>query len=279
MKRILIPAILLVLCVILLCFLGRRTDDKLVPSSSPEPQITAAADSPDRYPQLIAHAGGAVYGYRLTNSLEALDQAYQNGFRYVELDLELTSDAQIVLIHDWEGCAQRLLGAAGRRSLESFTSSPVMADLHLLTLDQLLEWLTVHPDCSIITDTKAEDNVSLMEQLMDQTGEQASAFIPQAFSYEEFEQIRSIGFDRVILSLYKMSTDAVTLTRFAQESQPWAITIPAESMDQTLLTSLSQSGTKVYAHAVDSVDFFDQWRSMGLTGLYTNYFSPARWLY
>ena len=278
MKKFVLPAVLLLLCVVLLCFLGRRADGGSAAPS--EPDVPAVSvDSPDRYPQLIAHAGGAVYGYRLTNSLEALDQAYQNGFRYIELDLELTSDAQIVLIHDWEGSAQRLLGSAGRRTLESFSSAPVMAGLHLLTLDQLLDWLSAHPDCSIITDTKSEDNRSLLEQLMNRAGGQASAFIPQTFSYEEFQQVRSLGFDRVILSLYKMSIDPAALTQFAQDSQPWAVTIPAEAMEQTLLTSLSQSGISVYAHTVDSVDFFDQWSSMGLTGLYTNYFSPARWLY
>jgi hypothetical protein len=46
-------------------------------------------------PTLVAHAGGAVYGYRLTNSLEALDTAYNGGHRFVELDFEITSDGEI----------------------------------------------------------------------------------------------------------------------------------------------------------------------------------------
>ena len=34
--------------------------------------------------KFIAHAGGKIQGHEYTNSLEALDQSYNNGFRYFE---------------------------------------------------------------------------------------------------------------------------------------------------------------------------------------------------
>ena len=267
-------------CVVILSVLGHRQDVRTGPSSTGAPVAAASAvQSGSRHPTLVAHAGGAVYGYRLTNAREALDQAYLSGFRYIELDFSLTTDAQIVLIHDWEGCAQRLLGSPGRRSLADFTSARPMAGLHLMTLDDLLQWLRAHPDCSVITDTKEEDNASFLQQLLSQAGDQSASFIPQAYSYDEFTMLRSLGCERVILSLYKMDPDFSALPQFAQEQKPWAVTLPEAYAEQGLLTALSQTGTAVYAHTVDSVDFYDEWKDAGLTGIYTNYFSPARWLY
>ena len=44
----------------------------------------------------IAHAGGEILGNTYTNSLEALNNSYKNGFRYFELDMIVTADNYIV---------------------------------------------------------------------------------------------------------------------------------------------------------------------------------------
>ena len=49
---------------------------------------------------LIAHAGGAVRGHIYTNSKEALMNALDNGFWYIELDLFKAPDGNVVCIHD-----------------------------------------------------------------------------------------------------------------------------------------------------------------------------------
>lgn len=49
----------------------------------------------------IAHAGGSIDGYTYTNSLEAVQNAIDNGVEYVELDLAFTADSQIVASHGW----------------------------------------------------------------------------------------------------------------------------------------------------------------------------------
>ena len=51
---------------------------------------------------LIAHAGGAINGHTYTNSKEALQDALDNGFRYIELDLYETTDNNVVCLHSLE---------------------------------------------------------------------------------------------------------------------------------------------------------------------------------
>ena len=68
-------------------------------SSRPLDKIIEQSMDPSRF---IAHAGGEIEGHTYTNSLEAMDQAYDNGFRLFELDIIKTRDGHFVAEHDWK---------------------------------------------------------------------------------------------------------------------------------------------------------------------------------
>lgn len=243
-----------------------------------ETYLAMAADG--EHPQLIAHAGGAVFGYRLTNSLEALNSAYQSGFRYIELDMSLTADGHIVLIHDWADMAERMLFSQGVKTREEFLQSEILADLTLLDIDGLAAWLADHPDCSIVTDIKEEANCEVLSAIRERVEPDIfGQFIPQVYTYEEYREVQELGFDRIILTLYRLDTDADELSAFAEEFSPWAITVPEGRINEELLDAVTAHGVAVYAHTVNSLDFFETWTALGLTGIYTDYFVPCRWIY
>ena len=50
----------------------------------------------------IAHAAGALDGYRYLNCREALIRTINNGYKYIEFDLGLTKDSVLVCLHDWK---------------------------------------------------------------------------------------------------------------------------------------------------------------------------------
>lgn len=54
---------------------------------------------PNNQPIMIAHALGAIDGYTYTNSEAAFRKSFSEGFKYLEVDLALTSDQKIVLYH------------------------------------------------------------------------------------------------------------------------------------------------------------------------------------
>lgn len=49
----------------------------------------------------IAHAGGTIQGWRYSNSLEAVREALAHNIKFIELDLCITADDQLVAWHDW----------------------------------------------------------------------------------------------------------------------------------------------------------------------------------
>lgn len=231
----------------------------------------------EEHPQLIAHAGGEIYGYRLTNSLEAIDNAYTSGFRYMELDFDLTSDGYVVLIHGWEGMCNRLTGAPGQRTLEEFQNTDTFMDLTLLTLEELVSWLKTHPDVSVITDVKNEDNIEVLTKIQEQCGVFASCFIPQIYEYGQYETVRSLGYERIILTLYRMNADYNELHNFINTHDLWGITMSESIVSEELLEAVNAGETAVYCHSVNDLSFFELWHEKGVTGIYTDYFTPNHW--
>lgn len=235
----------------------------------------SGTETPKAYEQLIAHAGGAVYGYRRTNSKEALDASYQNGFRYFEIDLERTSDGEIVLIHDWDGMAARMFFERGEKTLEEFKTSDTFMNLTVMDLDDLLSWLKRHPDCRVITDIK-RDNLGLLTDIRSAAGGNLPQFIPQVYSYEEYDKTIEIGYEDVILTLYQMGADS-ELSHFALSKKPWAITIPESLLSEELLSELSSTGVRLFSHTINTLDIWEKWHAEGLYGIYTDYFLPDYW--
>lgn len=235
--------------------------------------------APNTPPHLIAHAGGAIYGYRLSNSLEAINLAYANGFRHIELDFERTSDGEYVLLHDWDSMAKRMLFEAREYTLQEFLTAETFVDLTMMDLDALLAWLDTHKDCYIITDAKC-GNSPFLQDLFTRAGPRANQFIPQVYSYDEYARAKDIGFESVILTLYRMpAPDHTELTEFACSQKPWAITIPTSYMDEALISNLSRNGIYTYTHSINDLSYFEQWNACGLHGIYTDYFYPAGWPY
>ena len=247
--------------------------------TEPAPEPPAAMAKDGEHPQLIAHAGGAVYGYRLTNSLEALDHAWEAGFRFIELDFQRTSDGEIVLIHDWESMAARLLGSEGQRSRAEFLAADTLAGLTLLDLAALLDWLEAHPGCSIVTDIKSDDNLPMLAEIREKAGDAAARFIPQAYDFGQASALLEDGWERVILTIYRITVTPEELGEFLVATPLWAVTMPESRLSDAFAEAVIGSGTALYCHSVNTLDFVDAWRDKGLTGVYTDYFEPKHMIW
>lgn len=225
-------------------------------------------------PTLIAHAGGAVYGLKYTNTKEALDLSYSNGHRFIELDFERTSDNEIVLIHDWTNMAKRIFKKEGVLSEQEFLNSDTLSNLTVLDIDLLAKWMKKHSDAYIITDVK-ENNVDLITEIKNRYPDCFDRFIPQAYTFDEYARLNELGCKRVILTAYAIfdKTDA-EIDSFAIENKPWALTVVIDKLDETRLKNLSENGVTVFAHTVNDLFIYEQYADYGLHGIYTDYFTP-----
>lgn len=115
-------------------------------------------------PQFIAHRGYAA-NYP-ENTLLAIEAAYQQGARYIEVDVLLTADNVPVLFHDRD--LQRLCGVSGAiheytyQQLQNFTAAYTdrfgdqFTGNRITSLQQLVDFVLARPDLQMFIEIKRQ---------------------------------------------------------------------------------------------------------------------------
>lgn len=124
--------------------------------------VTAMRYGAPRGPLAIAHRGGAALAPE--NTTAAFERSYALGIRYLETDVRITADGQLIAFHDAR--LHRATGQRGRvdhatlgaiRQLRVFDREPVV------TLDELL---TAFPDACFTIDVKERAAVEPLARIL-----------------------------------------------------------------------------------------------------------------
>lgn len=233
---------------------------------------TKRAPSGALLPLQVAHAGGALNGQDYSNAPEALTYWYARGCRWFEIDLDWTSDGRLAAIHDWNAAAERLFGPEFNgcwMSRAEFLLQPRLDGLTSLDDEALGRWLGLHPDAVVVTDCKwaGVDALALLTEVIPEV---LSQVIPQIYSFEEFGAVRDLGFERIILTLYRMDATDDEVLAFASEHALLAVTMPEDRARGKLASRLAKIGVPSYAHTINDVRVFKRLRERGVHGIYTD---------
>lgn len=234
------------------------------------------------YPRVIAHGCGAVRGETVTNSLEALEQAIANGYQYIEVDMAFTTDGEIAMIHDWESSASYYLGVGQNKSVSfaRYQQCKVLNNYTPLTMEKLAEILQQHPQVHIITDTK-ESNVEILTFIQKKYPQVVKQIIPQIYQYDEWEAVNKLGYQQIILTLYKMPSErnSAYLAKFVQEKGIYAVTMSVDLANTGLAKALQSYGIAVYMHTVNTLKQTVTALNAGAYGIYSDILLPEEVTY
>lgn len=224
---------------------------------------------------LIAHAGGAIDGQTYTDSREAVEASIVNGFKFIELDLLLTADQQIVAGHDWEYLNSQLsLNGDEARSLTEVKEGRILGRYTPLDNAGINAIFLKHPDLYLVTD-KLNDFDQIKEQL---TIPQDRLFV-EVFSYEKYARALRQGIKYPMLCMRSKEK----LTEFKYDylfrlGRVRMITIPAEIIPEaeTELSELLQHGVRIFAYSSNNIPFMSKYLGKCVSGFYTDTVYPSR---
>jgi len=224
--------------------------------------------------ELIAHGGGSIEGLTYTNSREALDKSYKNGFRFMEVDFEWTTDEQLVAIHSWDGFVTKFfLKEAKQYSYEEFISFEMINDWQQLTPEIIAQWLREHKDAYIITDIKKR-NIEGLKVISEKYPDIQDQIIPQIYLMEEYSQAQSLGYKNIILTLYASNYTDEEIIDFGRRQKLLAITMPLYRGYTELPSKLNRENVFVYVHTINDKEIRDELLENGVNGFYTDDFIP-----
>jgi len=136
--------------------------------------------------------------------------------------------------------------------------------------------MRAHPTKRIVTDVK-EDNLPALEQIARLHPDLIAGFIPQAYTPADVVEIRKLGFQDVILTLYRYGgTDDEVLAETATLPL-FAVTM---SEDRALSGDLPRrlrdaNGLSSYAHTLNDPDRVACLLGRGIAGIYTDRLTAA----
>lgn len=227
----------------------------------------------------IIHAAGDIDGMAGSNSLEALEQTYEAGCRYVEIDFQFTADNELACIHDWYKQYTSAIPEDGTvLTLAQFQACQIYDRYTPLWLDSLADYMTAHPDLYIVTDIK-DRNTEGAAKIAADYPELTDRFIIQIYDSSEYDAVREAGFDNIIYTLYRLDwnskTDTKALNQFAQEHPLLGYTFAYELTEvDGYVEGMLQAGVPLYVHTVNGVAEQQVYFDMGISGVYTD----ERWV-
>lgn len=216
--------------------------------------------------KLVAHAGGAVRGLAYTNSREALEEHYAEGYRVFELDFHWTSDGRLVLVHDWAEISAQFGTKPHVFSFDEFVLARRRDGLHQLTFEDLQEWLQTHRDACVVTDTK-DSNIRLLHYLQANGGDIRPQLIIQIYRMSELQPAQELAPRAVWLTVYKYAYPAWALTRISGVD---AFVIPIADYYR-YREPLVKGRMHIYVHSVRSQSVDETFRRLpGIYGVYVD---------
>lgn len=106
----------------------------------------------------VAHALGGIDEFAYTDSKEALENSYNNGFKIFEADIKLTSDNKLVCVHGWtEKDYKERLGIEYNEEspimdYDTFMSSKIQGKYTTLSFKELAQFIEQHNDMYVMID-------------------------------------------------------------------------------------------------------------------------------
>ena len=239
--------------------------------ASDEDKVSSENIVPEKF---ISHAGGEIEGLYYTNSKEAIDKSYENGYKFIELDFEWTTDGDLVLIHEWKDKVEELFSKEPKAySTEEFKSFNMINNLTQMTLDDLAQWLYGHKDIYIVTDIKSE-NLEALKLIKNRYPDLIDQFIPQIYKLDEFIPVQGLGYTNIILTLYASRYPDEEIIDFVKRHEIFAVTMPMERAKTELPSKLKAENVFVYTHTVNDVELMKELEAYGVDGFYTDKILP-----
>ena len=221
----------------------------------------------------VAHAGGGYAGRAYTNSLQAVQNSLNRGFRLIELDFEWTADDHLVCIHDWHFSVKRLYGReiSEAPSLQAFRQWSSPLEVTSLELESLSALFRQYPQLILVTDIK-QRNLDALGRIAARVDNYRQRVIPQIYQPEEYAAVKAMGFENVIWTLYRYSGDTDAVLQVLEDIDVFAVTMDRKRVRAGLALELQKRGIPVYAHTINKPDELDKLqRNMGVSEVYTDF--------
>lgn len=244
--------------------------------------------------QIVRHGMGLLDGNSMSNSLEALEDSYEKGYRYIEADLSVTSDGYVVCSHGFLESDYIRTGMEYREekhipTLEEFQSWKIYGKYTTMTLDDLIAWMASHKDVCFFFDIKQadyEECTKISAQIKGAVGNKKRLYDRIVFSARNTEMIQAYRETGVFKWLHLWMAPEETREKqiftpeafktFCQENGVSSWSIEKTGLTEELAAQMADSGMKSYVYMIETDAELEYYGRLGADCFTSDTLSPAR---
>ena len=231
-----------------------------------------------RCAQYIAHAGGAIDSCIYTNSLEALELAVANGYRFIEFDFNFTSDSVLIAAHSWEDF-NAMTDCSHKRDTAPTYSEFMRRRIHgrytPLSAEDINRFFLSHPNLFLVTDKVSSPDV--LEQYFPNLKQR---MVVEAFSYPHYTQLKEQGYYRVLYSCMAQDLSSTLVkhllfNKFTKGEKIEWIALHTSGFNNSMFKFLNSTCRfNVALFTIDNLDSIPPKHRDRVGMIYTNYLLP-----
>lgn len=212
----------------------------------------------------IAHRGAS--GYEPENSLQAFQKAIDLGVDGVELDVHLSANNQLVVIHD--ETIDRTTNKKGE--VQNYTAIQLKA-LDIPTLTEVLD--LVNKQCLINIELKgvgtAKPTANIIEQYVKQKNWKYSDFIISSFDWKMLDETQVLNPNIQIGVLTEETIDEALA--FAKKIKAYSIHPDYLLLTKENVALLQENGFEVLPWTVNTAEAIQKIKSFRVNGIISNF--------
>lgn len=233
-------------------------------------------DSPS--PVALAHRGGAWDG--IENSFEAIQRCVELGYRYIETDVHLSKDGQVIAVHD--PSLDRTTDRRGRIRDLTWREISRARIGGIARIPRLVDLFEEFPDLCFNIDAKVSEVVVPLVQTIEAGGPAVAERVCLAsFSDARLRRMRALTHGKVATSMGQTEVARLRTASFMRTSLR-LLSFPGDAaqvplsfggrrvVDRRLVESAHQLGKKVHVWTVDEPDQMRELLDLGVDGIITD---------
>ena len=218
----------------------------------------------------IGHRGAK--GYEPENTLVSFEKAIEMGADGIELDVHLSLDSHLIVIHDETiDRTTNGKGVVNQLTLQELKSFRINEKYEIPTLDEVLD--LVNQRCFVNIELKNQDTaekvVQLIEHYISEKNWNYDHFLVSSFDWNALQQVRFLNENIRIGVLTETDLDlAISFARFMKAE---ALHPDFQLLTNEYTAKIKEKGIQVFPWTVNEIDAIQRMKSFKVDGIITDF--------
>lgn len=236
--------------------------------------------------KVMAHALGGYDGNIYNNTEEALQNSIQNGFKFIEVDMTLTSDNKLVCTHGFDAASCVKTGVKQYNEVptyKQFMTTKLHEKYKAIKVSTLIKYMKKYPDLLLEIDLKDQDAehtkimISELIKLCHNDAAILDRILLQFYNKDNYEVIDSVYHFKYYqyFTVKNDFSDVNGLIDFCVNNHITSVAVKYKYITEERVKLFKDNGIYILCFTVDDANSAKDFLNWGVDTICTNFLIPG----